>query len=139
MNKDYFIKEAQLDGYTINAFVEAIVEVTKQGIELDFNSARRIGNSFCVNFKQEEDSVETQEAAASEAENIQPEAPVESTESVSEPEQDEGDSGNSLPTLEQIEDAKGSMKALNELAEPLGITGKSKKDVAEQLRALVQG
>ena len=46
--------------------------------------------------------------------------------------------GNERPfTLEDIEQAKDSMAKLNELAEPVGISGRSKKDVAKQLREYI--
>jgi len=142
MSIDYFIHEDHISSYTINAFTQAVVEATKQGYLIDYDSSRRIGSSFCVNFKVEDRSVETEEAPASEeAKNVPSEASEEPT-GASEPKGDLGyeqPAGSSLecPTLAQIEDAKDSMKALNDLAEPFDITGKSKKELASKLREFV--
>lgn len=138
--KDYFIKDSGISAYTINAFVEAIVEATKAGQSIDYNSARRIGMSFSVSFAQtqEETSVETKAPAQEEA----PESPAQPEASAEESsEQSEGESTESSAeqpfTLEDIEQAKNSMVELNKLAEPVGISGRSKKDVEKQLKEYI--
>ncbi|QDP66553.1 MAG: hypothetical protein Tp1111DCM1126091_59 [Prokaryotic dsDNA virus sp.] len=163
--KDYFIKDSGISAYTINAFVEAIVEATKAGQSIDYNSARRIGMSFSASFAQtqEETSVETQAPAQEEAPEspAQPEATAEESsderakgfyqENASDSEGESGGEVEAVPTdakpvfqgneqpftLEDIEQAKGSMAKLNELAEPVGISGRSKADVAKQLREYI--
>lgn len=148
--KDYFIKDSGISAYTINAFVEAIVEATKAGQSIDYNSVRRIGMSFSVSFAQEGESVETKAPAQEEAPEspAQPEATTEdsSDERAENASDSEGQSEDpvsglasaGLPfTLEDIENAKDSMEALKELAEPADITGRSKKDLVRQLRAYI--
>lgn len=133
MSKDYFIKDTTIDAYTITAFAEAIVEATKQGITLDYDSACRVGMSFSISFaKQEEESgLEAEEASAAQEEaEVQQEQP--SGESVEDPEEE-----SVGITLEQIEAAADSMEKLKELAEPFDITGRSKADLVEKLKELL--
>ena len=145
MSTDYFIKDSGISAYTINAFVEAIVEATKAGQSIDYNSARRIGMSFSVSFAQEGESVETKAPAQEEAPEspAQPEASAEESsdersENASDSEGESTESSAEQPfTLEDIEQAKNSMVELNKLAEPVGISGRSKKDVEKQLKEYI--
>lgn len=150
-SKDYFIKDTVINAYTINAFAEAISEATKRGLAIDFDSARRISTSFSVNIIDNsvgEVKVETQETPADQTKSVEAQSTdadgEESEEQSDEPsEQSEEERLMELAnqpqpfTLEDIEQAKGSMEELKKLAEPVGISGRSKKDVAEQLRKYI--
>ena len=152
--KDYFIKDSGISAYTINAFVEAIVEATKAGQSIDYNSARRIGMSFSLSFAQtqEETSIETQAPAQEEA----PESPAQPEASAEEPSEqsggqseqsktivgfDDGEgSGHTIEvpfTAEDIENAKNSMVELNKLAEPVGLSARSKKELVKLLKEYI--
>jgi len=133
MSKDYFIKDTMIDAYTITAFAEAIVEATKQGIALDYDSACRVGMSFSISFAKqgEEVELETEEASAD-----QEEAEVQQEQSESKSGEDSEEDSVGI-TLEQIEAAADSMEKLKELAEPFDITGRSKADLVEKLKELL--
>lgn len=147
-SKDFFIKDNLITAYSINAFAQAIAQTVAQQIPLDYDSARRIGSSFSINVYHksaqeivEEKSVETEEAPATEEASTEASADVadvqESAEDSFEGLEVVAPDETPLPTLEQIEAAEGSMKALMELAEPFDITGRSKKDLAKQLKQLI--
>lgn len=158
--KDYFIKDSGISAYTINAFVEAIVEATKAGQSIDYNSARRIGMSFSVSFAQtqEETSVETKAPAQEEA----PESPAQPEASAEEPSDErsenasdsEGESGgeveavptdgkpvfqgNERPfTVKDIEQAADSMEKLKQLGDPVGVSARSKREMVAQLKEYI--
>jgi len=136
--KDYFIKESVINAYTINAFAEALVEATKQGLELDYDSARRIGSSFSISIKsQEETQVEAEETPADQTESVETQSADESPEEIEENPLRELPSETQPFTVDDIEAAKGSMTELNKLAEPAGISGRSKKDLVKQLKAYI--
>jgi len=156
--KDYFIKDSGISAYTINAFVEAIVEATKAGQSIDYNSARRIGMSFSCSFAQEGESVETQAPAQEEAPEspAQPEASAEeSSDERSENASDsEGESsgeveavptdatpvfqGNERPfTVKDIEQAADSMEKLKQLGDPVGVSARSKREMVAQLKEYI--
>lgn len=152
LQKDYFIKPEGITAYTINAFVEAIVEATESNLSINYDSARRIGISFVADFKEvANETKEDPQAQAPEApaQPEEPAAPVVSAEPVVPttspeqppelPETPEGDPTGDFVgfTLADIEAVKGSMAELNKLAEPVGISGRSKADVVEQLKAYI--
>ena len=154
-SKDFFIKDELITAYSINAFAQAIAQTVAQQIPLDYDSARRIGSSFSINFykksaKQivEEKSVETEEAPATQEEDQQESADSTDVQESTEEQAtavvgvDEGNGSGyteevPLPTLEQIEAAKNSMRDLMEIAEPFDITGRSKKDLTQKLKELI--
>lgn len=148
LQKDYFIKPEGISAYTINAFVEAIVEATESNLSINYDSARRIGISFSVDFKEAANETKEDPQAQAPKAPAQPEepaapnvsaAPVVPTTSPEQPsELPETTTGDSVGfTLEDIEAVKGSMAELNKLAEPVGISGRSKADVVEQLKAYI--
>lgn len=135
MSKDYFINHRNINAYTITAFAEAIVEATSQGLALDFDSARRIGSSFSISIKsQEETQVEAEETPADQTESVETQSADESPEQSEENPLREQPSESQPFTVEDIEAAKDSMEELKKLAEPLGFTGRSKKDLVKQLK-----
>lgn len=150
-SKDYFIKDSGISAYTINAFVEAIVEATKAGQSIDQDSARRIGMSFSVSFEQpkeelvqaqEEPTVETQAPAQEETPEspAQPEAAAEGTVDISGGTAEV--SGDTVVTekpftVEDIEQAKDSMVELNKLAEPVGLSARSKREMVNLLKQYI--
>jgi hypothetical protein len=161
---DYFINHRNINAYTINAFAEAIVEATQQGLALNYDSARRIGTSFSISIASEEETVvETQETPADQTESVeaQPadadgeeseEGPcysdgedfegyserVGNTEGVIEDARTENIANKPQPfTLEDIEQAKGSMNDLNKLGEPVGISARSKREMVKLLKEYI--
>lgn len=143
--KDYFIKPEGISAYTINAFVEAIVEATKTGQSIDYNSARRIGMSFSVSFAQEGESVETPVEPQAPAQEEAPESPAQQEESAedssderaedaSDSEGESTDSSVKQPfTFSDIEMSKDSMEMLKKLGDPVGVSARSKREMVEQL------
>ena len=149
MPKDYFINNQNINAYTINAFAEAIVEATQQGLALNYDSARRIGSSFSISIASEEETVvETQETPADQTESVEAQSAdadgKESEEQSDEPsEQSEEERLMELAnqpqpfTLEDIEQAKDSMNDLNKLGEPVGISARSKKEMVKLLKEYI--
>lgn len=159
MSRDYFINNQNINAYTINAFAEAVAEATKQGLALDYDSARRIGSSFSISIaSQEEAQVEAEETPADQTESVEAQSAdatsgetEQSEEGPDYPDGPEFDGyenrlgntegivgdGRKPFTLEDIEQAKDSMEELKKLAEPVGISGRSKRDVAQQLREYI--
>ena len=150
MSRDYFINNQNINAYTINAFAEPVAEATKQGLALDYDSARRIGSSFSISIaSQEETQVEAEETSADQAESVEAQSADESSEQTEQSEDEpktvvgvgEGSgSGHTVEvpfTVDDIEQAKDSMEELKKLADPLEITGRSKKDLVKQLKEYI--
>ncbi len=145
---DYFIHNETINAYTINAFAEAIVEATNKGLVLNFDSARRIGSSFSISIvSQEETVVETEETPADQAQSIETQSADESSEETEQPEDESveqtvdkpelGDTEVPPFTLEDIEAAKDSMKELNKLGDPVGVSARSKKEMVKLLKEYI--
>ena len=137
-SKDYFINHQNINAYTINAFAEAIVEATKQGLALDFDSARRIGSSFSISIKsQEETQVEAEETSADQAESVEAQSVDDVSEQIEALSTDATPvfSGNERPfTVEDIEAASDSMDLLKQLGDPVGVSARSKREMVAQLK-----
>lgn len=135
MSKDYFIHHQNINAYTINAFAEAIVEATNQGLALDFDSARRIGSSFSISIVDNstgEAQVETEETPADQTESVE-------TQSADEASEDSGEASGQPTeqpfTVADVDAAADSMELLKQLGEPVGISARSKREMVEQLKA----
>ena len=135
---DYFIHHQNINAYTITAFAEAIVEATKQGLVLDFDSARRIGSSFSISIVDNstgETQVDTEETPADQTESVE-------AQSTDEPVEDSGeDSGGSSEqpteqpfTVADIDAAADSMELLKQLGDPIGVSARSKREMVKQLK-----
>ena len=137
---DYFIKETVINAYTINAFAESIAEATKQGLVLDYDSARRIGASFSINVASQEEAqveiAETQEASADQAESVEAQPADEPSEESGE--ESSGEQSAEQPfSVEDIEAASDSMELLKQLGDPVGVSARSKREMVAQLRAYI--
>lgn len=135
MSKDYFIHNQNINAYTINAFAEAIVEATKQGLALDFDSARRIGLSFSISIaSQEETQVEAEETPADQTESVE-------TQSADESSEDSGEASEQSTeqpfTVADIDAASDSMELLKQLGDPVGISARSKREMVAQLKEYI--
>ena len=143
MSQDYFIHNETINAYTINAFAEAIVEATKQGLALDFDSARRIGSSFSISIVDNstgETQVEAEETPADQTESSEAQSADESSEQIEAVPTDATPvfSGNEQPfAVEDIEAAADSMELLKQLGDPIGISARSKREMVEKLKAYI--
>lgn len=135
MSKDYFIHNETINAYTINAFAEAIAEATKQGLVLDFDSARRIGSSFSISISsQEEAQVEVEETPADQTESVE----AQSADEASEDSGETSEQSTEQPfTVADVDAAADSMELLKQLGDPVGISARSKREMVEQLKEYI--
>lgn len=138
-SKDYFIHHQNINAYTITAFAEAIVEATKQGLVLDFDSARRIGSSFSISIKpQEETQGEAEETSADQTESVEAQSADEPVEESGEDSGDSSEQPTGQPfTVADIDAASDSMELLKQLGDPIGVSARSKREMVKQLKEYI--